>query len=200
MKRIIVAIGVLAISSLMAIEGFAQTGPIPGVTMAAPMDRPLDHPPFSPEAALALSLAAEETAIGIRADQIDVWRDYTTALLALLERPPGDGSPPGPVGAGPKPPEAFGHAARLADHFMKGAAKAVALDRAIQKLRMTLTPEQFARAAKAEQLLAPPLHRHEPPPADFMLPPRLNPEPPSQAQLCPPDQPPPMPGFPFDDQ
>ena len=105
----------------------------------------LDLPP---EAALAACLAILETRIGIRAEQLNAWRDYTSALQALL--PPPDlrrFDPRGPrPDAGTAP---FAREEALADDVAKRAEAAQKLKSAIVALRTTLTPEQQAILASA---------------------------------------------------
>jgi len=100
---------------------------------------------------LARDLAGLETLIGIRADQLDAWRDYTSALLAVAEPP----WPPTPPADG-KGPEAFAPAERLADAAIAQAEAAETLKSAITALRDKLTPEQIALLQQAERRMGPP--------------------------------------------
>lgn len=108
---------------------------------------------------LARDLAGLETLIGIRADQLDAWRDYTSALLAVAEPP----RPPMPTmdraADGPgKGPEAFAPAEHLADAAIARADAAEKLKSAITALRDKLTPEQVALLQQAERRMGPPPH------------------------------------------
>jgi hypothetical protein len=102
-------------------------------------------PPF-PGGSLELAgvLSSLETAIGVRADQLTAWREFTDALQATL-RPP---TLPDP---GQKQP--FALAAALAADLSEKGKKAQILAAAIEKLKAQLTPEQLERA----KLLEPPL-------------------------------------------
>lgn len=101
---------------------------------------------------LAGLLSAQETAIGIRADQQAAWRAYTNALLALV--PDRDtvlhliGEPQ----EKPEEMEAFARPQALADTLSAYAARAQTLDKAIADLRATLTPEQL-KAARMPRLV-----------------------------------------------
>ncbi|MGV2064499.1 hypothetical protein [Agrobacterium sp. 22-226-1] len=95
---------------------------------------------------LAGMLSAQETAIGVRADQKDAWRAYTEALLALVPDREAIISVLGAPDDDPKGPKAFGRAEALSDVMAGYADKAQALNKAIMDLRAKLTPEQLETA------------------------------------------------------
>ncbi|RWH34083.1 hypothetical protein [Mesorhizobium sp.] len=111
---------------------------------------------------LAARLAALETRIGIRSEQLDAWRDYTSALQAVLTPPRfdhGPGAPDDPETGGPGAPgrpdqaqrDPFAFQERLADEVTKRAASAAKLKDAIAVLRAKLTPEQLEILASADR-------------------------------------------------
>lgn len=115
-------------------------GPGPG-----PMGMP-------PAAKVAVLLSAAEVAIGVRVDQLDAWRAFTSALVAMLE-PPG----PPPHGAPPKlSDDPFERVERIASDIADRGDRAEAVQSAIDDLRDVLTPEQTERLAAFEARLAPP--------------------------------------------
>lgn len=109
---------------------------------------------------LAARLAALETRVGIRTEQLDAWRDYTSALQAMLSPPRldhGRGGPGGPDAAGSdgkRDPFAFQE--KLADDVTARAISAAKLKDAIAVLRTTLTPEQLEILASADRPHGPP--------------------------------------------
>ncbi|RWC69308.1 MAG: hypothetical protein EOS30_22385, partial [Mesorhizobium sp.] len=116
-----------------------------------------------PEFMLAARLAALETRVGIRSEQLDAWRDYTSALQAVLS-PPRPAIWPcgaarttiGPQAKGPDAgpagkPDPFAFQERLADDVTARAASAAKLKGAIAELRAKLTPEQLEILASAER-------------------------------------------------
>jgi hypothetical protein len=112
-----------------------------------------------PEFRLAARLSALETRIGVRTEQLDAWRDYTSALQAVLARP--DHGPDGPGERGPGAGETgardpFAFQERLADDLTERAASAAKLKGAIAALRAKLTPEQLEILASADRPHGPP--------------------------------------------
>ncbi|UCI34336.1 hypothetical protein [Mesorhizobium sp. B4-1-4] len=140
-----------------------------------------------PDFMLAARLAVLETRVGIRSEQLDAWRDYTSALQALLARPdhgPGGSEAKGPdAGPGGKA-DPFAFQERLADDVTARAASAAKLKDAIAVLRAKLTPEQLEILASAERPHGPPPGPQGGPPDDAA----------GQGGLPNDDPPPPQPG------
>lgn len=123
----------------------------PGMTPG--MGRPM--PPFPGPGmqrpgplAFAGTLAAAETALGIRADQLDAWRAFTDALQAAATPP----LPPPAAASGetaPSPLAAF--AARLTSRGEVGTR----LSQSLAALKEKLRPDQLARFEALEPELLP---------------------------------------------
>lgn len=97
--------------------------------------------------AMAGRLSAMETLVGIRSDQLDVWRAYTSALIDFFDHRHSDRQP----NAGERP--LLGE--RIADRFLDRVDEAERLTAAADALRAVLSPEQLDRLADEERRLGP---------------------------------------------
>ncbi|UDL92837.1 hypothetical protein LGH82_17445 [Mesorhizobium sp. PAMC28654] len=152
---------------VMAMQNGRDHGPMPWPGLRGPMRHgPEGFGPHRmgppPEFMLAARLAMLETRVGIRAEQLDAWRDYTSALQAVLSPPRPDHGPDGPEAKGPDAagPEGkrdpFAFQERLADDVTARAVSAGKLKDAIVVLRTKLTPEQLEILASADRPHGPP--------------------------------------------
>jgi hypothetical protein len=110
-----------------------------------------------PRRALMLGgrLAAVETIIGIRTDQLDAWRNYTSALLDFLDRRPSRPDDAGPLSTQNPASLPTGEnrplfAEKIADNAIERGEKAQKLKQATQSLRSVLTPDQLEKLARAD--------------------------------------------------
>lgn len=139
-------------------DGPGPAGPFPPKGPPRPSHR------RGPHEDITAQLSRLETAVGIRTAQLDAWRDFTDALIAVAEppRPPEPSVTPATPGAAPSKRPAFEIPQRMAADAIARGRSAEALQRAIEALRGKLTPEQLEKVALFEARLAPP---PPPPPA-----------------------------------
>lgn len=114
-------------------------------------DRGGKHGSWQDPHRLAQKLSALETEIGIRSNQLDTWRDFTDALLAVMT-PPSKPAKQADSGAGKDQP--FWMAQRLAERAIERGDKAETLLKAIEALRGTLTADQLQKVAALESRMA----------------------------------------------
>lgn len=123
--------------------------PVSGFAAHRPSSPPIAVAPGSEPGVqlVAQRLAALEIEIGIRQEQLEAWRNFTDALLAVTQPP----RPPVAPGAA----EAFAITAAFGTDLAERGKRAEALIAAVGKLRSMLTPDQLERAKRAEAAAAP---------------------------------------------
>lgn len=155
---------VLALVAAGAVATPGRAHDLPG-TLAAPAEAgpaaceapPLaggPGPAFDPAAARLIAgmlLSAQETALGIRTDQMDAWRGYTTALIALL--PSGERLRRWSDEKTRAEAQAFDFAQDIAGAAIERGDKARALQDAASKLKAVLTVEQTSMAKQMQERL-----------------------------------------------
>ncbi|MGF9563059.1 hypothetical protein [Neorhizobium sp. JUb45] len=101
---------------------------------------------------ISTGLSIQETAIGIRTDQQDVWRAYTNAVLAMVPEREIVTSLLGKDDENSQGPDSFARSEAIADMVLASNAKAETLKRAVTDLRAKLNPEQ-REAARLPRLI-----------------------------------------------
>lgn len=126
-------------------------------------DKRFPHPKDA-TSSLAGWLAAEETMVGIRSEQLDAWRTYTSALLAFAEGPHPQFKDEAAGGNANDDPAKLQEVEpltieRMADIAIERGAKAQTLKQAAKALLDVLTPDQQAKFAEADHKGRPMPHR-----------------------------------------
>lgn len=156
MKTTLLGLGLLF--SVAAALGSAIVGvkPVAQFVTLQDSEKKIDRGkgPDSPEFSVAGHLSAMELTIGVKAEQLNAWRDYTSALLALLAPEP----PKNPNinhhdndDATHQAKDPFDREGKLADHILKRAVAAQKLKDAIETLRTALGADQLRLLATFDE-------------------------------------------------
>jgi len=155
--KVLTAGALVASTAIVAERAWGQSSPTPA-ELAGPLRYEMAPPDgeFLPmfdavtvRMLAGLVLSAQETALGIRPDQQEAWRAYTSALIALL--PTGETTKRWTDRQAREKAEAFDLSDDLARVALERAAKAKTLQDAIVTLRIRLTDEQKDAAKVMQQ-------------------------------------------------
>lgn len=133
----------------------ARRGPPPPHGPREARDMPPPPPPPPGPLEIAGQLAAQEIALAIRADQLDVWRAYAGAVVDMVDLDPV---------TPPKTPEPFSLPEALATRAVSEGKKAQALLEARSALVARLSPAQLDKARKLSSAWPQPPEPPQPPP------------------------------------
>lgn len=141
-----------ALSHDLKLDQVAASRPEPSAPPPVPPHMPSARPPHTILLGLDIAgrLATAEIYLGVKSNQIDAWRAYTSALIDfMIPTHHVDNNQPGTYDHNGLPLEAE------AVEAISRAGKAEALQGAVEKLKQVLDPAQIAKLTELETALLP---------------------------------------------